>query len=179
MMQKAIVAGILALTLLVLAGGGCERAERLPAAPAGSPAEVTPTDLGAVDPDLRDEPLVLPEPVLEVPPPSPQATDDPAEEAPADVNDVDVVLLDFAIEMPGTLPAGPTAFKVTNRGEAPHNFRIEGQGLDQAFETNIEPGETMTMTVNLTPGDYHIHCPVSDHHERGMMVMLSVEGPVE
>jgi hypothetical protein len=61
---------------------------------------------------------------------------------------VRVSLVEWAIEMPPTLPAGPTVFEVTNNGTMVHNFKIEGQGIEAVFEENLQPGETRTLEVD-------------------------------
>ena len=92
----------------------------------------------------------------------------------AAVNEVSVQLSDYEITMPETLPAGSTTFVVSNIGQAPHNFEIEGQGIEEAFEDALPPDDTQTMQVLLQPGTYRVYCPVGDHAERGMVVELVV-----
>lgn len=87
---------------------------------------------------------------------------------------VEVNLTEFKIDMPATLPAGPTTFKVTNTGAAPHNFEIEGQGIEQELATNLTGGQTGTLKVDLKPGTYEIYCPVGDHKDKGMTTKLTV-----
>jgi glucose/arabinose dehydrogenase/uncharacterized cupredoxin-like copper-binding protein len=89
-------------------------------------------------------------------------------------NTVQVSLVDGAIGMPDSLPAGPTVFEVTNNGTVEHNFEIEGQGIEQEFETDLQPGEIRTMEINLLPGEYEVYCPVGDHREHGMELTLTV-----
>jgi glucose/arabinose dehydrogenase/uncharacterized cupredoxin-like copper-binding protein len=87
---------------------------------------------------------------------------------------VQVSLVDGAIDMPTELPAGPTTFAVTNNGTMAHNFEIEGQGLEQVFEENLQPGESNTLQVDLPPGDYRVYCPVGNHAAQGMELTLTV-----
>jgi uncharacterized cupredoxin-like copper-binding protein len=87
---------------------------------------------------------------------------------------VDVTLTEFNIDMPQTLPAGPTTFVVKNAGAANHNFEIQGQGIDQVFPSNLAPGETQTMQVDLKAGMYRVWCPVGSHAARGMDMQLTV-----
>lgn len=89
--------------------------------------------------------------------------------------EVQVSLTDFSIEMPETLPAGPTTFRVSNDGAVEHNFEVEGQGLEEELEENLAPGDTGTLQVDLEPGTYEIYCPVGDHDDRGMRMELTVE----
>ncbi len=76
--------------------------------------------------------------------------------------------------MPRELPAGETTFEVANIGSAVHNFEIEGQGIEEEFEENLQPGETRTMTVDLEPGTYEVYCPVGNHAEMGMQLELNI-----
>lgn len=91
-----------------------------------------------------------------------------------DANRVEVELVDFDINMPASIPAGPTVFEVTNNGGAPHNFEIERQGIERVFENNLQSGETQTMEVDLPPGTYTIYCPVGNHRQMGMELQLTV-----
>jgi plastocyanin len=81
---------------------------------------------------------------------------------------VEVSLREFAIDMPDSLPAGPTTFTVTNVGTIDHSFEIEGQGIEQELEHHLKPGESMTLQVDLEPGKYEVYCPVDGHKEQGM-----------
>jgi hypothetical protein len=87
---------------------------------------------------------------------------------------VPVSLVEFEIRMPGELPAGLITFVVTNDGARQHNFAIEGQGIEEAFEQNLQPGESNTMVVELAPGEYRVYCPVGNHAGQGMELALTV-----
>jgi len=91
-----------------------------------------------------------------------------------DSNTVQVSLTEFEIDMPDSIPAGPTTFEVTNNGTVEHNFEVEGQGVEEELETNLQPGETGTLEVDLQPGTYEIYCPVADHEGQGMSLTLTV-----
>lgn len=85
-----------------------------------------------------------------------------------------VDLHDYRIEMPSTLPAGPTNFTVYNRGEHLHNFEIEGMGIEKKLDFNLRAGEGAVLYVDLKPGTYYVYCPVGDHAARGMAMNLTV-----
>lgn len=90
---------------------------------------------------------------------------------------VNVRLTEYRIQMPRTLPAGPTVFRVTNAGAAEHNFEVEGEGapgLGEAFGRNLRPTETRDLEVELEPGRYKVFCPVEDHALQGMLRILQV-----
>jgi uncharacterized cupredoxin-like copper-binding protein len=102
------------------------------------------------------------------------ATNTPATSMPSSSSTVDVTLTEFKIEMPQTLPAGPTTFVVKNAGAANHNFEIQGQAINQVFPSNLKPGETQTMQVDLEAGTYRVWCPVDSHAAQGMDMQLTV-----
>ena len=87
---------------------------------------------------------------------------------------VDVRLTEYTIEMPETLPAGPTTFAVHNEGRKSHSFKIQGPGIDAMLETVVRPKETGTLQVTLQPGEYQIHCPIGSHAAKGMTMKLAV-----
>jgi plastocyanin len=87
---------------------------------------------------------------------------------------VEVRLTEFAIQMPTTVPPGSVTFSVTNAGTMEHNFEVEGQGIETKFDTNLKPGETRSLEVDLAAGTYMVYCPVDDHKARGMRLELKV-----
>jgi len=89
---------------------------------------------------------------------------------------VEVTLTEWRIDMPVSVPAGMTTFKVTNAGTFVHNFRIIGQGIEKQFDSNLQPGETNTMQVELKAGSYEVDCPVAGHADQGMKLQLTVTG---
>lgn len=116
-----------------------------------------------------------PEPPLEDPAEI-DAMEDPAEEPDeiAEMETVEVMLVDGEIQMPDTLAAGMYMFDVTNDGELPHNLAIEGQGMEAALDEDLQPGETAMLSVELEAGEYEVYCPVGDHAEQGMQMTLTV-----
>jgi uncharacterized cupredoxin-like copper-binding protein len=76
--------------------------------------------------------------------------------------------------MPTSLSAGSQTFRVTNNGTMGHNFEVEGQGIEEKFETDLSAGETQTMQLDLEPGTYEVYCPVGNHREQGMEISLTV-----
>jgi plastocyanin len=74
-----------------------------------------------------------------------------------------------------TVPAGQVIFTVTNGGNIPHAFEVEGQGTEQATPL-IQPGASATLTLALKPGTYEVYCPVGEdsHKKLGMEAHLKV-----
>jgi hypothetical protein len=87
---------------------------------------------------------------------------------------IEVKLTEFAVELPKTVPVGKMIFSVTNAGTMEHNFEVEGQGIEQKFDTNLQPGETRNLQVDLPVGKYTVYCPLNDHKKRGMQLELMV-----
>lgn len=87
---------------------------------------------------------------------------------------VEARLSEYKIEMPASLRAGTITFRVTNAGTMEHNFVVEGQGIKRTLDNNLQPNETNTLQVNLTPGTYQVYCPIDDHRSLGMLVNLTV-----
>jgi len=90
---------------------------------------------------------------------------------------VEVRLSEYSIDMPHTLPAGPTSFLVRNEGKKNHSFKIEGPGITGMLEKPIGPGATSTLTLTLQPGDYKVYCPIGSHETKGMTMTLKVVNP--
>jgi uncharacterized cupredoxin-like copper-binding protein len=89
---------------------------------------------------------------------------------------VDVSETDFAIDPADpTVNAGTVTFDITNDGEVVHNLEVEGNGVEEALEQDLQPGQSGELTVDLEPGTYEWYCPVGDHAEQGMEGELTVE----
>ena len=86
----------------------------------------------------------------------------------------EVVLTEYQIEMPTSLSMGSQAFSVTNNGTVEHNFEVEGQGIEEKFETNLSPGESQTLQLDLEPGTYEVYCPLGNHKDQGMEIQLTM-----
>jgi uncharacterized cupredoxin-like copper-binding protein len=91
-----------------------------------------------------------------------------------DARRVDVTLTEYKIEMPTSLKPGKTAFVVKNTGKKKHNFEVKGNGTDEKFASNIEPGETKVLHVQLERGTYDVTCPVDLHPMKGMTTKVTV-----
>ena len=70
-------------------------------------------------------------------------------------------------------PAGTITFVVQNTGQAPHNFAIKGNGVEERLPV-LEPGQSATLTVDLSPGTYEYECTVPGHAMAGMQGTLTV-----
>jgi uncharacterized cupredoxin-like copper-binding protein len=88
---------------------------------------------------------------------------------------VEVKLSEYKIEMPASVSAGATTFKVTNTGKETHGFEIEGNGIEKALKPRLKMGGSGSLQVDLKPGTYKVYCPVLGHKMRGMSFDLTVK----
>jgi uncharacterized cupredoxin-like copper-binding protein len=87
---------------------------------------------------------------------------------------VNVVAQDFSFTLDAAqVNAGTITFVVQNKGSMPHDFAIEGNGVDQKTAM-IQPGQSGSLTVNLQPGIYIYVCTVPGHAILGMRGELTV-----
>lgn len=95
----------------------------------------------------------------------------------ADLAAVEATLAEWSVTLSqDSVPAGALAFNVRNTGSMVHRFEVEGNGEEWASE-DINPGDEVTMSLNLAPGVYEVYCPIEDgqsHQARGMTTTLRV-----
>ncbi|MFQ5802400.1 MAG: cupredoxin domain-containing protein [Candidatus Methylomirabilales bacterium] len=73
---------------------------------------------------------------------------------------------EFAFDPPTVkTDAGEVTFVVTNTGQYPHGFAIDG--ITKTLP-RIEPGDTARLTLKLPKGTYTFYCPVKGHRGKGM-----------
>jgi hypothetical protein len=89
---------------------------------------------------------------------------------------VEVRLTDDSIEMPNEISGGKVEFEVSNAGESPHGFVIEGVdgGIDDLRADQLE-----TLRVELDPGTYTVYSPVEGDRDAGLEVQLAVTEPTD
>jgi len=88
---------------------------------------------------------------------------------------VDVRLSEYAIDMPHTLPPGPTTFTLHNVGRKSHRFKLQGPGIEaDLMSAAVDPGHTGSLEVTLQPGEYKVFCPIGSHAVKGMTMTLVV-----
>lgn len=87
---------------------------------------------------------------------------------------VTVTLREHEIELSGDAMAGEIVFELSNDGEQVHGFAVEGNEIDETLTSDIRPGSTERVTIELEPGTYTVWCPIGDHRDRGMEATLEV-----
>jgi uncharacterized cupredoxin-like copper-binding protein len=76
-----------------------------------------------------------------------------------------------------SVQAGTVSFKATNDGTVTHSLEVEGPKGEQELEQDLAPGDSGTLTVDLSqPGKYEFYCPIDAHRERGMQGEITVTG---
>src|SRR5215212_3046887 len=136
-----------------------------------------PGDLSQKSPSQSSNDTAVPPQMAEpstMNPVNPPNTDTPSK-APTPASPTqEVHLIEYAIHMPDTLPAGRIAFNVENGGKETHAFEIEGNGIEE--KTNeLTRGNTASLEVELKPGTYTIYCPVDGHKGKGMKKTVTVK----
>lgn len=96
--------------------------------------------------------------------------------APVQASTVTVKLSEWKVELsrPAIGP-GPVTFVVKNTGTIPHQFEVEGKGIEKETP-QIAPGDSTVLTLDLKAGDYEVYCPIGDgsHQKLGMKAKLHV-----
>ena len=86
---------------------------------------------------------------------------------------VEVLLDEYRIHMPTTLPPGQTRFDVRNIGGHTHAISFRGNGREMS-SGRLKAGASEMMSMELSPGEYHVWCPVGPHSNLGMRLDLTV-----
>ena len=98
-----------------------------------------------------------------------------AEERPAATVAITETEFEISPAEPSADSAGVVRFEVKNDGEIAHALEVEG--ADGKYETSdIAPGETATLDVELPKGSYTIYCPIGNHRDQGMEGTVSIAG---
>ena len=80
-----------------------------------------------------------------------------------------VSMVDNAYEPAALTVDAGASLEITNDGEAPHTFTVEGADINE----DLESGATSAVTVNLEPGEYTVFCEY--HRSAGMEGTLTVQ----
>jgi hypothetical protein len=85
-----------------------------------------------------------------------------------------VVVSEDAVGVPTEIPPGPVIFSVTNGGETPLGFRIEGPGVELQLGVPLDPGASGDLQANLPEGVYTIRALVNNVPDTGAAIQIRV-----
>jgi plastocyanin len=90
---------------------------------------------------------------------------------------IDVSETDFALNpVDPTVSAGTVTINATNDGQTTHSIEVEGPGEEAKLEQDLAPGDSGSLTVDLSePGIYEWFCPIGNHREMGMEGTITVQ----
>ena len=90
---------------------------------------------------------------------------------------VNVSLTDFQLTPDNpTVKAGSVTFNATNDGQTTHSLEVEGPGDEQELPSDLAPGDSGELTVDLSkPGTYEWYCPIANHRQLGMEGEITVK----
>ncbi len=105
---------------------------------------------------------------------SPRGAPSQVAAAQAQAGEVTVGLKDFFLD-PDRIAAkaGGVVFNLVNEGRYTHDFRVEGNGVDEKAP-KVGIGHSLRWEITLAAGTYQISCPISNHADRGMNGTLVV-----
>lgn len=107
--------------------------------------------------------------------PAPAQTQEEAGPAGPAKATIRIGLKDFKLAPDKTVgKAGTITFHLVNEGRYTHDFRVEGEGVDEKAP-KVGQGHEREWKIDLTPGAYRISCPISNHSKRGMTGTLVVK----
>lgn len=90
----------------------------------------------------------------------------------ASVAEVEVMITEYAIELPDSITSGETTFIVKNGGSEEHSFAVKGGELESGLPEALAAGESGTLMVNLDPGVYEAFDPITDQIEPVQIVVI-------
>jgi uncharacterized cupredoxin-like copper-binding protein len=136
------------------------------AEPAGSTTETTKTQTHATP---TGETTTAATTTVALPPTTTTTKKPP----PAAAQTVSVSETEFKITLQKKPGAGAVTFDVKNAGKIPHDFVVEGNGVEEKTPT-LNAGAGAKVKVTLKPGTYDLYCSLPGHKQAGMDVKLTV-----
>jgi plastocyanin len=121
----------------------------------------------------RDEAVRL-TPRAPVVPPVKPPVDPPT--VPKPLTRVQVLAREFSLTLSRpSVAAGVVAVELNNRGEDPHDLRLERAGSSDAFGfAPTGPESVSTLKFDMRPGTWKLYCTLEGHEALGMSATLTV-----
>jgi plastocyanin len=92
---------------------------------------------------------------------------------------INVSETDFKLDPanPRVSKPGVVEIKATNDGQTTHSLEVEGPGEEQQLKSDLQPGDSGTIKVDLSKaGRYEWYCPIANHRQLGMEGEIVVGG---
>ena len=87
-----------------------------------------------------------------------------------------LIVKDFTLDPPDVTSGTAVSLAVSNAGPTPHNVAIRDEsGTELATTADLREGESETLTVDLSVGDYILFCSLPGHESLGIKGTLSVQ----
>jgi plastocyanin len=154
------------LALLVVACGGTADADPSADGPDAMPADEVADDGSEVEADAVS---------------SGGTVEDDTDTGGATVEDGEITLsmTEFAYDPgPLTVAAGRVVIHAVNDGQVVHEIALSVSGEGHAHHLSesgdVDPGDRVTLELDLEPGEYELACHVTGHYEAGMVTTLTV-----
>lgn len=147
-------------------GHGHRRCAKRQSLPQQSPSEET----------VFGSPIAAP---VIAPPTGQPGTDPGTAPAPKPLGHLQVIAREFSFTSSRqTLAAGTVAIELNNRGQDPHDLRVEraddgSTGFDFAV---TKPSTLTSRKLELTPGKWKLYCTLPGHDQAGMHATVTVSG---
>jgi uncharacterized cupredoxin-like copper-binding protein len=107
-------------------------------------------------------------------PESPTSEASPSASSMASASGATIDLFEFGFKPNAvTIPANtPVTLTLKNTGTTIHNFNIDQLNVQSP---DINPGQSVTVTINAPAGTYQFYCNIPGHKEAGMVGTLTVQ----
>jgi hypothetical protein len=75
---------------------------------------------------------------------------------------VDISISEDGMRIPATIKHGWTTFRIINDGAVPHSIQAKGKKNAWSLASNLQPGQTILVPINLKKGVYTIWEPTAE-----------------
>lgn len=95
--------------------------------------------------------------------------------APTGAHDAQITLQEWSASISGIAHAGQVKLAIKNQGSFPHSLAVSVGGQTRQLGSNVAPGGTGELTLELAAGEYAFWCPLPGHRQQGMEGKLQVQ----
>ncbi len=88
---------------------------------------------------------------------------------------VEVMLTEYAIQMPSSFKHGWVTLRISNKGDALHGLRAQDSKKTWELAPPIAPGKTVLVPIQLRKGTFMVYCSTAEHATVGMQAVAYVQ----